>query len=194
MKYDTMIRVRSNERRNQLIPVWDFKPAWKQALFTWSFISAAFPSDPIFWWTYVGISFRVVFTWYFIPEMKIHFCQNDRYEIHTGIEFQTHMRIKRNIQRVCAYSFRFGKTMFTWKFHAGLKFHFGQNDRYEVHIVLSFILPQFMWTHVNSSLNTEVIFSTKMKSHTGLSSLSLSCERTLNLMTLWNSLTIRNGL
>ena len=42
------------------------------------------------------------------PEMKFHFCQNDRYEIHTGIEFQTHMRIKRNIQRVCAYSFRFG--------------------------------------------------------------------------------------
>ena len=42
------------------------------------------------------------------PEMKFHFCQNDRYEIHTRIEFQTHMRIKRNIQRVCAYSFRFG--------------------------------------------------------------------------------------
>ena len=40
--------------------------------------------------------------------MKFHFCQNDRYEIHTGIEFQTHMRIKRNIQRVCAYSIRFG--------------------------------------------------------------------------------------
>ena len=32
--------------------------------------------------------------------MKFHFCQNDRYEIHTRIEFQVHMRIKRNIQRV----------------------------------------------------------------------------------------------
>ena len=42
------------------------------------------------------------------PEMKFHFCQNDRYEIHTHIEFQTHMRIIRNIQRVCGYSFRFG--------------------------------------------------------------------------------------
>ena len=42
------------------------------------------------------------------PEMKFHFCQNDRYEIHTCDEFQTHIRIKRNIQRVCAYSFRFG--------------------------------------------------------------------------------------
>ena len=43
--------------------------------------------------------------------MKFHFCQNDRYEIHTRIdriEFQTHMRIKHNIQRVCAYLFRFG--------------------------------------------------------------------------------------
>ena len=32
--------------------------------------------------------------------MKFYFCQNDRYEIHTLIEFQTHMHIKRNIQRV----------------------------------------------------------------------------------------------
>ena len=38
------------------------------------------------------------------PEKKFHFCQNDRYEIHTRIDFQTHMRINCNIQRVCAYS------------------------------------------------------------------------------------------
>ena len=113
------------------------------------------------------------------PEMKFHFCQNDRYKIHTSIEFQTHMRIKRNIQRVCTYSFRFGQIMFTWKSHAGLKFHFGQNDRYEIHTVLSFISPQFMWTQVKSWLNTKVRFSTEMKSHTGLSSFRLSCERTL---------------
>ena len=37
------------------------------------------------------------------PEMKFHFCQNDRYEIDTRIEFQMHMRIKHNIQRVCGY-------------------------------------------------------------------------------------------
>ena len=42
------------------------------------------------------------------PEMKCHFCQNDRYDIHAGMEFLTHVRIKRNIQRVCAYSFHFG--------------------------------------------------------------------------------------
>ena len=67
------LRVRSHERRNELIPVWDFKPAWKQVLFTWSFISAAFQSDPIFWWTCVGISFRVVFTWYFITRNEMSF-------------------------------------------------------------------------------------------------------------------------
>ena len=38
----------------------------EKVLFAWSFISAAFQSDPIFWWTCVGISFWVVFTWYFI--------------------------------------------------------------------------------------------------------------------------------
>ena len=60
-------RVRSHKGWNDLIPVRDFKPAWKQVLFKWSFILlAAFPNGPIFWWTCVGISFRVVFTWYFI--------------------------------------------------------------------------------------------------------------------------------
>ena len=65
--------VRSHERWNELIPDWDFKPAWKQFLFTWSFISAAFQNDPIFWWTSVGISFWVVFTWYFITWNEIWF-------------------------------------------------------------------------------------------------------------------------
>ena len=66
-------RVRSDERRNELIPFWDFKPAWKQVLLTWSFISAAFQNDPIFWWICLGISFRVVFTWYFITRNEISF-------------------------------------------------------------------------------------------------------------------------
>ena len=35
--------------------------------------------------------------------MKFHFCQTDRYEIRTCNEFQAHMRIKRNIQRVCEH-------------------------------------------------------------------------------------------
>ena len=38
--------------------------------------------------------------------MKFHFWQSERYEIHTRIEFQMHIRINRNIQRVCAYSLR----------------------------------------------------------------------------------------
>ena len=67
------LRVHSHEKWNELIPVWDFKPAWKQVLFTWSFISATFQSDTIFWWTCVGISFRVVFTWYFFTRNEISF-------------------------------------------------------------------------------------------------------------------------
>ena len=35
--------------------------------------------------------------------MEFHFRQNNRHEIHTRIEFQTYMRIKRNIQRVCLF-------------------------------------------------------------------------------------------
>ena len=82
----------------------------------------------------------------------------------TAWKLETDMRIKRNIQRVCAYD--------------GLKFHFGQNDRYEIHDGSIFISPQFTWTQVKSWLNTEVIFSTEMKSHTGVNSFRLSCERT----------------
>ena len=71
--------------------------------------------------------------------------------------------------------------MFSWKSHAGLKFHFGQIDRCEIHTVLSFISPHFMWTQVNSWLNTEVRFSTEMKSYTGLSSFLLSCQHNLTV-------------
>ena len=46
-----------------------------------------------------------------------------------------------------------------------------------------FISSRFMWAQVKSWLNTEVRFSTEMKSHTGLSSFRLSCERTLRI---WN--------
>ena len=114
--------------------------------------------------------------------MKFHICQKDLYEIHTRIEFQTHVRIKRNIQWVCPYSFRFGLIMFTWKSHAGLKFHFGQNDRYEIHTILSFISAQFMWTQVKSWLNIEMRFSTEMKSLNGLRLFRASCEPTLKYL------------
>ena len=147
------LRACSHERRNELIPVWDFKPAWKQVLFTWSFISAAFQNDPIFWWTCADISFRIVFT-YFITRNETSFLS--KWHESALIHFVS-----------CK--------MFTWKSHAGLKFNFGQNDQYEIHTVLSFISPQFMWTQVKSWLNTEVRFSTEMKSHTGLNSVRLSC-------------------
>ena len=43
------LRVRSHEWENELKPVWDFKPAWEQVLFTRHFISVAFQNGPIFW-------------------------------------------------------------------------------------------------------------------------------------------------
>ena len=88
-----------------------------------------------------------------------------------------HMSIKPNIEQVRTYSFR--STMFTWKCHASLKFHFGQNERYEIHTILSLFSLQFIGTQVKSWLNTEVRFSTEMKSHTALSWFYLSCKRTL---------------
>ena len=169
--YITIIRVRSHERRNELIPVWDFKLAWKQALFKYSFISTAFQHDPIVWWACVGISFRVVFTCILSPKMKFHFCQNDWYEIRTHVEFQTHMRIKRNIQQICTYSFRFGKIIscrFEISFRS--KWPIWNRCRFEFY---------FASTQVKSWLNTKVRSSTEMKSHTGLSSFHFSCERTL---------------
>ena len=103
-----LLIVRSHERQNELIPVWDFKTTWKQVLFTWSFILAAFQNDPILWWTCVCISFWVVYKYILSPKMKFHFYQSDQCEIHTHIEFQTHMLMKCNIKQVCAYSFCFG--------------------------------------------------------------------------------------
>ena len=83
--------------------------------------------------------------------------------------------------------------MFLWKSHAGLKFHFGQNDRYEIHTVLRFISPQFMRTQIKNWVNTEVRFSTEIKSHAGLSSFRLSCERTLTFY-MENSLQVKISL
>ena len=79
--------------------------------------------------------------------------------------------------------------MFTWKPHASLRFHFGQNDRYRIHTILSFISPQFMWTQVKIWLR----FSTEIKSHGSLSSFRLSCECTPNrIKTAINKLIFQN--
>ena len=47
---------------------------------------AAFQNNPIYWWTYKGISFRVVFTWYFITRIEISFLS--KYEIPTRMSFK----------------------------------------------------------------------------------------------------------
>ena len=181
-----MFRWTSHKNRNELIPVWDFRPAWKQVLFTWRFISAAFQNDPIFWWICVSISFWSMFTLHFITQNEISFLSKWLQSNNTRNEIQVHMRFNRNIQQVCAYSFHFGLILFTWKSYAILKFHFGQNDRYKIHTGLSFISLQFMWIQVKSWLNTDMRFSTEVKSHTGLSSFCLSCERTVTIFALKN--------
>ena len=117
--------------------------------------------------------------WCCLRRSQLCWCPKRQWFVLTAWNLETHMRIKLNIQRVCAYSFRFRLIMLTWKCHTGLKFHFSQNDRYEIHTALHYISPQFMWTQVESWLNTKVRFSTEMKSHTGLSLFRLLCEHTL---------------
>ena len=104
----------------------------------------------------------------FIYQNKTSFLPKWPQSNNTRNEFQTNIYIKSKIQ-----------ILFTWKSHAGLKFHFGQNYRHEIHTGLSFILPQFIWTPAKSWLNAERRFSTKMKLHNGLSSFHLSCEGTV---------------
>ena len=111
--------------------------------------------------------------WCYLRRSQLCWYAKSQWFVLTAWNLETHMRIKRNIQRVCAYSFHFQLIMFTWKSH------FGQNDRYEIHTAFRYISPQFMWTQVESWLNTEVRFSTEMQSHTGLSSFRLLCEHTL---------------
>ena len=72
-------------------------------------------------------------------EMKFHFCQNDCFKCTCVLNVISNMTE--------LIHFALGK-LFAWKFHAGLKFHFGQNDQYDIHTGLSFILPHFIWTKV----------------------------------------------
>ena len=104
---------------------------------------------------------------YFVIWNEISFCQNDCFKCTCVLNVISNMTE--------LIHFALGK-LFAWKFHAGLKFHFAQNDQYDIHTGLSFILPHFIWTKVKSWLNTEVRFSTIIKSHTSLSSFRLSCE------------------
>ena len=161
-----LFRVRSHERRNELRPVWDFKPAWKQVLFTWHFISAAFQNNPIFWWTYVSISFRVVFTWLFyhpkwnfisvkMTDMKFittmsskHTCALD------AISYESAL-IRLVSGKFCSHE----NLMPVWNF---------------ISVKMTYMKsPRFMWTQIKSWSNTEVRFSTKIKSNTDLSSFRL---------------------
>ena len=56
--------------------------------------------------------------------------------------------------------------IFTWKTHCGLKFHFGQIDRSEICIKVSFTLPELIWMQIMKLRYTEVKFYPKVKSQT----------------------------
>ena len=166
-------RVRSREGRNELIPVWDLKPAWKQVLFTWRFISAAFQNDPIFWWTCVGISFWVVFKWYFTTRNETTYLSEWHNEITPAMSFKRSCALNAISNESALTHFASGKLcshenlMSVWNFISVKMTDTG----------LSFISPKLMWPQVKGWLNTKV--SIKMKSHSGLTSFCLSCERTL---------------
>ena len=110
--------------------------------------------------------------------MKFHFCQNDLYEIHTRIEFQTHMRIKRKHPTSLRLFLSSRVNYVHMKTSCRFEISFRSKWPIQIHTVLSFILLQFMWTQVKSWLNTKVRFSTEIKSHTGLSSFHFLCECT----------------
>ena len=61
-------RVRSHKRRNKLVS------NRRESKFCSHEVSFRLHSKrPIFWWTCVGMSFRVAFTWYFIMRNEISF-------------------------------------------------------------------------------------------------------------------------
>ena len=112
--------------------------------------------------------------------MKFYFCQNDRNEITLAMSFKRTCALIAISNESALIHFALGN-FFTWKSNAGLKLHFGENDRYEIHTGLHLISPQFMRTQLKKWLSTEVRFSTEIKSYTSLSSFRLSCEGTLNI-------------
>ena len=120
------LRARLYERLNELILVWDFKPAWKQVLFTWRFTTAAFQNDPIFWWACIGISFRVLFTWNLSPEIKTDFCQNDRSEMAPAMTFKRTCSLSAIFSESALINFTSGKFCLHEKLR--FKFHFDQNS------------------------------------------------------------------
>lgn len=63
-------RLRSRERRNELITVWDLKQVWKHVLFTWRFKTARYFNGHM--WAF---HFGQCFAYYFITRIRLHFCQ-----------------------------------------------------------------------------------------------------------------------
>ena len=73
--------------------------------------------------------------------------------------------------------------LFTWKTHCGLKFYFGQFDRSEICIEVSFTPPEVIWTLIMKLPHTEVKFYPEVRSQTGLSSLQIPLARSWSIST-----------
>ena len=155
---------------------WDLKPAWKEGMM---FQFCCIWKGPIILMEMFRqfISGRAYIIFY--QRKWIFFCQNDHNETTTVMSFKRTCAWNGIFDESALIHFVSGVFFFTSRSRTGLKFPFDQNYRYEIHIGLSFISPQFIWSQAKSWLNIEMRLSNQIKSHTGLSSFRLSCERTL---------------
>ena len=101
------------------------------------------------------------------PEIKTHFCQNDRSKIAPTMTFKRTCSLSAIFSESALISFALGK----FCSHENLRFKISFRSKF--HTGLGFISSQFMWKQVKSWLKTEVRFLTETKSHTGLNSFFL---------------------
>ena len=121
----------------------------EKILLTWSFISATFQNDSIFWWTCVCRHFISVNVYMIFYHSKWNFISDKVSDMKSipALSFKcTYALIATSNESAlihCVYLFRLNYV----HMKISCRFEiFGQNDQYEVHTVLSFISAQFMWT------------------------------------------------
>ena len=92
-------------------------------------------------------------------EMKFHFCQDERYETHTCNEFQTHMRIKRNIQRAIPLLVNSVHMKISYQFETSfrLKWTIWNPYRLEFHWVLNIYVRWNLNMHLKSKVNIKIV-------------------------------------
>ena len=102
------LRVRSHERRNELITGLRFQTGVKTSYVHMKFHFGCISKRPnILIDTRTHFISGSVYMILYRPKWNFISVKMTDRKVHNRIEFQTHMRIKRNIQQACAYSFRF---------------------------------------------------------------------------------------